>query len=340
MWIFFPKLLRTLNITSDSLCFCWSEKNYWECCMKSIHAPWLSKEELESMNPKNYNWVLPPSYFEKVMFKLSHKCLICENKAIKSHSISSNRIKNTFNSDFVSTVLQDKYQRFVLKKVPINDVSAFPIRCSFHDQEIFKPIDEQIDLNDTHHLNLLAYRALGREFRLQSDRTKILYSFIYQFFATQLKNLLCEYYKRTSETYEMMKYVEYWIKNRNWRWLKHKIFEIWKIEPVFLSSEISACRYKDWMKKQETCMLNLITIDNEWYFIISYKEYNKDSEDLYKRINKSYKSWNIISFLNDFIWKNCHNIICDEKRAWEIIQTPEDWRLYENWAHDYIRVLL
>jgi hypothetical protein len=143
------------------------------------------------------------------MFKLSHKCLICENKAIKSHSISSNRIKNTFNSDFVSTVLQDEHQRFVLKKVPINDVSAFPIRCSFHDQEIFKPIDEQIDLNDTHHLNLLAYRALGREFRLQSDRTKILYSFIYQFFATQLKNLLCEYYKRTSETYEMMKYVQY-----------------------------------------------------------------------------------------------------------------------------------
>ena len=86
-------------------------------------------------------------------------------------------------------------------------------------------------------------------------------------------------------------------------------------------------------------MLNLITIDNEWYFIISYKEYNKDSEDLCKRINKAYKSWNIIPFLNNFIWKNCHNIICNENRAWEIIQTPEDWLLYENWAHDYIRII-
>ena len=78
-------------------------------------------------------------------------------------------------------------------------------------------------------------------------------------------------------------------------------------------------------------------MDNEWYFVISYKEWDKDSEKLYKKINKAYRKWKIIPFLNDFIWKNCENIICDENREWEVIQSPKDWALYENWAHDYIK---
>lgn len=331
--------MTTLNITSDSLCFCWSEKTYWECCMKSIHEPWLSEEELETINAKNYNWVIPPSNFKKVMFNLPTKCLLCKNKAIWSHTISDNRMRKLFNSSYVSTVLQDEHKNYVLQKISINDASVFPLWCEFHDNEIFKEIDNNIDLNNEYHLNLIAYRSLAREFRIQICRIKILYSFIYHNFATYLKDLLCEYNKRTSETYNMMKYVERWIRNITWRWLKHKIFNLWKIEPIFLSSAVNPNHHKDWSKTWQTCVLNIIIIDNEWYFIISYKEYDKDSEKLYKKINKAFRDWNIITFLNDFVGKNCQNIICDEKRAWEIIQTPEDWRLYENWAHDYIKLI-
>lgn len=339
MWIYFPKILRTLNITSESLCFCWSEKKYWDCCMKSIHEPRLSKEELESMNPMNYNWVIPPSNFKKVMFNLTTKCLLCENKAIWSHTISNNWMKKIFKSGYISTVLQDEHGNYVLQKIPINDASVFPLRCEYHDNEIFKEIDNNIDLNNEYHLNLLTYKSLAREFRIQIGRIKILYSFIYHNLATHLKDLLCEYNKRTSETYNMMKYVEHWIRNTTRRWLKHKIFKLWRIEPVFLSSAVNPNHHKDWSKTWQTCVLNIIIIDNEWYFILSYKEYDKDSEKLYKKINKTFKDWNIIPFLNEFIGKNCQNIICDEKRDWEIIQTPEDWRLYENWAHDYIRLI-
>lgn len=305
--------------------------------MKSAHESRLTIKELSTTNPSKHNWLLPPSCFEKLMIKLSDKCILCDSKAIKSHTVSSNWLKNTFNSDFVSTVGQDEYENLLLKKVPINKASTFPIRCRNHDNELFKEIDSNIDLNNEYHLNLLSYRALGREFRLQSVRTKILYSFFRDFFRTDLIELIKEYYMRTTETYEMMKYVENWINNKNWKWLQHKIFKIWKIEPVFLSSSISACRYKNRKKKRETCMLNLLTMDNEWYFVISYKEWDKDSEKLYKKINKAYRKWKIIPFLNDFIWKNCENIICDENREWEVIQSPKDWALYENWTHDYIK---
>lgn len=336
MWILFPEVINFLWITYDSFCYCWSWKKYWDCCMKKAHEPWMTEEEFNIPNRKNYGWVIPPNIYTDSIFKLCNKCIICENPTIKSHTISSNWIRKSFNSNFISTVLPDKNWNMVLTKKPINKASIIPIRCEYHDNEIFKPIDNDINLKDNHHLNLLAYRALWREKQLLLVNNKISYTNMYYHNTAWNQLQHSEYYKRSNEMYLMTEYVENWIKSKTWEWLKHKIFELGKVKPIFLSSAFNSRNFKDWRKTQNVIMLSILTINNFWYLVVSYKEGEPRSKLVYEKINKNYKKWNFISFLNDLIWKNCENIICEESRAWEIIQTPQDGKIYENWAHDYI----
>lgn len=339
MWIIIPEILEIFNIKPDSFCYCWSNKKYWDCCMKVAHEPRLTKDEFNKMNPNNYNWIIPPTIHKDNVFNLIKECLLCNNEASKSHTISNNWMRKTFNSDFVSTALPDKYGNMVLTKISINQASAIPIWCNYHDNKVFDPIDDSIDLKNIHHLNLLAYRALWREYKLLISHLKSCYTIVYYLRESEFQRRLAEIYKRSIETFWLTKFVENLVMSENDKWLTHKIFRLGKIEPIFLSSAIHIEREKYWIEEKHVVTLSIIMLNNVWYFILSYKSDQKAPQNLYRIIKQNEEKNNLIPFLNDFIWKNCENIICDESRAWELIQTRADWKMYENWAHDYIRLL-
>lgn len=336
MWILDDQIINFLWITYDSFCYCWSWEEYWKCCMNTIHEPWQTREEIENMNPKNYWWKTPPKLYEKSIFWLCKKCILCDNDAIKSHTISNNWMRKSFNDDFVSTVLPDEDANMVLKKTPINKASRIPIRCSTHDHEIFKPIDNDFDINNNHHLNLLAYRAVWREKQLLLVNNKISYSAMYWYNSLPVQLQHAEYYKRANEMFTMTKYIENWIKSSIRNWLLHKKFCLGRIEPVFLSTAFNSRHYKDWRKEQNIIMLSILTIDNIWYLIVSFKDWEFWSKLIYDKIKKNSKKWTLIPFLNELIWKNCENIVCDKKHDWELIQKKSDWDLYQHWEHNYI----
>ena len=145
--------------------------------------------------------------------------------------------------------------------------------------------------------------------------------------------------------YDFMKYLENWVKNKNWDGLTHKLFNLWKIEPLFLSSAVESHIYKNYKTKTDKSILNIYTDKNHnWYLIYSYRNWDKDSEKLYKNWKKQEKKWNFIHTLNEFICKWCQNVICDidrigNNKKWLLIQPVWWWNTDVNEVKyfDYVK---
>ena len=338
MWIILHKILDIMKISENDICFCWSWKKYKDCCLNNEHPSRLTYDEFAEVDAKKYWWIIPPSVFRNHILKLSNKCLICESKPIKSHTLSAKRLRESFKSNFVSWVLPDENRILRLTKVPINKASALPLRCKYHD-EIFNPIDQDLNFSDNLHLNLLSYRTLWRDLRWLTCQLKTLYSNIVLYdFPFQIK--LAELYLRAREMNEFTNYVYKWLNNTNWNWLHHNIYKIWRISPIFASWAIHYDISNDRNNRKHIIILNLIYKDGIWFLIVSYKNWDEVTKNYSKIFDiKKHNRIEYIKFLNEFIWKHCENIICDESRDWEYIQSINDWLLYEHWEHDYIRIV-
>ena len=66
-----------------------------------------------------------------------------------------------------------------LQRIAIGEVSTYRIWCEYHDRPIFNPIDESFNLQDISHLDLQAYRTIGREFQIIKTALKVAYSYYY-----------------------------------------------------------------------------------------------------------------------------------------------------------------
>lgn len=344
MWILNYQLINLFEITDTSICYCWSGNLYKDCCSKKIHEPRIPYDELKKTNPKNYRGIIPLK-FAKILKDLDKNCIICNKKAIQSHTISKNRMKKVFSSDYVCTPILNPHWDVLLVSTPINDASCFLWWCFEHDNLLFHEIDESFDLSNNYQLNLLWYRATSKIYREKLDLQKIAYTFFSHFLVRKWRHSVfseiadMNVSRQTLQWwYDFMKYLETWIKNKNWNGLTHKLFNLWKIEPLFLSSAVESHIYKNYKTKTDKSILNIYTDKNHnWYLIYSYRNWDKDSEKLYKHRKKQEKKWNFIHTLNEFICKWCQNVICDidrigNNKKWLLIQ-PVWW-----WNTDVIDV--
>lgn len=91
--------------------------------------------------------------------KLANECIICGKKTIDSHTITRGRMNRVFKDNYCA-FYKIRGFKVSLEKTPIRSASAFPIWCKSHDNAIFEQIDNNLDLTNNFHLDLLAYRAI------------------------------------------------------------------------------------------------------------------------------------------------------------------------------------
>lgn len=341
------RILNKRKITSEHLCYCGSGNIYRECCKKQPHDSRLSKEEIKNIEKVvSYSGNSPKQYRKRIL-EMNEKCFIssCKEKAIWSHTISANWMKKVFKSSYVA-VPWIEWKKYFLNKLPINQASIFYWWCQKHDHDIFQEIDQNFDLSNRHHLNLMAYRTISKEFRIKENHLRQLYSFLYLSDKCNkelcLWNLLAEYLW-VYDHCQLMDFIYNGIQSKFRSGLTHRIFKLWSISPLFLSSAITP-NWKPTMKNYQVLSLNIYTQnDKNGYFIMSYKNVDKESKNLYEKIKKEEKRKNLISFLNELISKNCDNIVCDESRVGEKLLQEEDevWFFfpYDTPTFDYIKPL-
>lgn len=341
MWILEDEVVQMYNIMDQDICYCWSWSKFSDCCKKQTHPTRIGQDRFDA-NKNIFDkswWILPTKPFYNLFNALNTTCFLCWGDSIKSHTVSDNWMRAVFSTSFVSCYKPIDTWWSSLQRTPINTASTFLWRCSSHDSSIFAPIDNNIDLSNNYHKNLLAYRWVWREYRLKQNMLKLFYSMFVLWGDKEqdwrILQLLIWAYQGMNDIQEMMTYIWNWISSMptTWTWLIHKVFDLGNISPIFVSSAINTKNYN-------VCILTIYTnTNNQWYFIMSYKNWDSKSHELYKKIEKQKKQGELISFLNEIVSKNCENIVCDESRDWECVDNPWDLLsgVYESPIHEYIR---
>lgn len=112
---------------------------------------------------------------ERQIEKRKRQCLYpeCEIHAINSHLLQRNGILNNVAEDghvYEMRVVDAYYRRYTgpmtLRKVGIRQATSYPLFCSRHDSDLFKPIERRkIDFDDYQTQLLFSYRSLCSEIR-------------------------------------------------------------------------------------------------------------------------------------------------------------------------------
>ncbi len=102
-------------------------------------------------------------------------CLIanCSEHSINSHSVSKSVLKKiNAGNHFYELGLHPWTKTLIqFSKIGVNEATGFPGLCAFHDNDLFKEIENHsIDFNDYQHLMLLNYKAILREQRIKEIR--------------------------------------------------------------------------------------------------------------------------------------------------------------------------
>ena len=96
----------------------------------------------------------------------------CEQPAIRAHSLPRRAVLDRLSSDGHVVMPQMSLKitgpsQISFRRIGINKATTFAGLCSRHDNEIFRPIDDNLpDTDNLMHLFLLAYRAVLREFHV------------------------------------------------------------------------------------------------------------------------------------------------------------------------------
>ena len=111
----------------------------------------------------------------------------CSEEGIRAHTVQHTLLKNLQNKD--KKVLTASWQNYTSFRsmvesssisfdlVPIRSATTFRGLCKKHDEEIFNPIDDALDVYNKEHQFLLAYRAALREYFVKVGAVKQIQSF-------------------------------------------------------------------------------------------------------------------------------------------------------------------
>ncbi|EKT0590967.1 SEC-C domain-containing protein [Morganella morganii] len=156
----------------NQLCWCGSGKKYKKCHLNRESHPELGFGELIGMTNK-----LNKEKLCSVPEELKDSCT---SRIIKAHTVSkSGSLMDIAKDSHVLGLkvslekIQRNRGRLTLEKVGINNASTFTGFCSFHDKEIFSPIENEEFIASKKNCFLLAYRALSREIYAKKSSSKV-----------------------------------------------------------------------------------------------------------------------------------------------------------------------
>lgn len=148
-------------------CWCGSEKKYKKCHLDREKQPPLERQHFELQTKK---------YTRMCCAKTLNDGL-CDNKIIRAHTISKSgslkRIAENSHVMGVKTSLSELIStvgKMEVKRVGINEASTFTGFCSYHDKELFAPLEDQKITLSAEQLFLLAYRTTSRELYAKNEQ--------------------------------------------------------------------------------------------------------------------------------------------------------------------------
>ncbi|AZC86677.1 putative cytoplasmic protein [Pseudomonas chlororaphis subsp. piscium] len=157
------------EIGRNDPCWCRSGKKYKKCHLDRDKQLPIDRAEIERHGKQR----------EKKCSASELQDGLCSGSIIHAHTISkSGSLKTISESGHVMGTKPSLAQlirnngKLTLSKVGINQASTFTGFCSYHDKELFSPLEDfPITLSDEQ-LFLLAYRSLSRELYAKQETTK------------------------------------------------------------------------------------------------------------------------------------------------------------------------
>ncbi len=175
-------LASALELSTHSLCFCGTGKQYGECCEKASADKLIPTEKTfraalkYSKSQGGQIKSLPVRLFNQFLQKGINKltCLYpnCTAKPVSCHLIPKNVLRTTFGSHCLDYRMQDGSNQSNFIRTGVGLAGAVPVFCSKHDHDIFHEIDTAIDITLPKQQFLLALKAVAFSLR----RTQILLS--------------------------------------------------------------------------------------------------------------------------------------------------------------------
>lgn len=151
----------------NEACWCGSEKKFKKCHLNREHEPPLERQDFEQQTKK----------YTKTCCAEALNDGLCTTKIVKAHTISkSGSLKQIAEDGHVmgtKTNLNELIKTegiIVTKRVGINDASTFTGFCSYHDKELFAPLEDQKISLSNKQLFLLAYRSTNRELYAKEEQ--------------------------------------------------------------------------------------------------------------------------------------------------------------------------
>ena len=154
---------------ANKKCLCGSGKKYKNCCIDK-------EDDVEFSNPLNFR-----ESFSKVKKEARIKqCLYpdhatCSERVIGAHSIQNNKIlKRISTNGYVYMPCPKSANPFAgMSKWGRKEATVFTGFCGYHDNEVFKPIENNLFDKSDYHCFLYAYRCFAMHFHKKQESMQI-----------------------------------------------------------------------------------------------------------------------------------------------------------------------
>jgi len=170
-------LVKKLEIGENSLCFCGRGKKYKRCCRDaSIDDLLYCKKAFQIDHKYRKSQGILRDYMPRTILKEFQKrilarfaCLFphCLNVTISCHFIPENILRKNFGGHCKKYEYDDKLDKWLFTDCGVaSDAECYPIFCKFHDNNIFKNIDQhEFDPSSQEELFIISFKALAFSLR-------------------------------------------------------------------------------------------------------------------------------------------------------------------------------
>jgi hypothetical protein len=263
--------------------------------------------------------------FMATLNKPYNRCLApgesCENLAIRAHSIQNANILERLqvNGHVIAPKLDlnfAKGPRVSFEKVGRKQATTFHGLCTYHDAQIFQPIEaNDLELTNPQHLFLLSYRAVLKEVHSTTKSARDTQTGYCAGIETGLyPNTLCAPGIHAGE-HMMLAYMadEYKLRydrvylSQEWDLISHYKRDLCVAPGVALNTMISTGRYSHETDSVAYAILNIFPVADTTFLVVSFL--NEHSKHFSRSIKKFLRSGPILQKLSYLILKRCSNFV-------------------------------
>ncbi|EGT0000964.1 hypothetical protein I9Y31_003295 [Clostridium perfringens] len=153
------------KISRNDICPCGSGKKYKKCCINNEY-------DIDFLNPnnffKNYKYIRKNSRIKQCLHPNNEEC---SEKIIGAHSIQNNKIlkRISTNGQVYMPCPKNDNPFLPMSKWGRKEATVFTGFCGYHDNEIFKPIENENFDKSNYHIFLYIYRCFALEYHKKME---------------------------------------------------------------------------------------------------------------------------------------------------------------------------